>query len=196
MGVVVRETNERMERLILSLLALAKGEAGVAQPVPADLAAAVRPALEREAAFAPGGALRLDARLDPAPVMGDPVLLERLADNLVENAVRYNAALGWVDVRSGVERGRAMLRVSNPGEMITPEAAAQLTEPFRRLETSRARATGGYGLGLAVVRAVALAHGGDVGVQPRPDGGLEVTVWLPAGLPLATTERDAEPLAA
>jgi signal transduction histidine kinase len=185
MGAVVRETNERMERLIASLLSLAKGEAGLTQPVPADLADIVRPSLEREPAFRPGGALTLDSRLDPAPVDGDPVLLERLAENLVENAVRYNAALGWVTVRSGVERGSAFLRVANPGDMITPQAASQLTEPFHRLETSRARATGGYGLGLAVVRAVALAHGGDVAVLARPDGGLEVTVTLPAGARMA-----------
>jgi signal transduction histidine kinase len=195
MAGVVRETNERMERLISSLLALAKGQGGIAHPVPADLSVAVRPALHREVAFAPGGALRLEARLEPAPVLGDPVLLERLADNLVENAVRYNAALGWVDVRSGIEQGHAFLRVANPGEMITAEVAAQLTEPFRRLETSRARATGGYGLGLAVVRAVAIAHGGDVSVVARSEGGLEVTVSMPAGAP-STPPREVAPVAA
>ncbi|HSD77843.1 MAG TPA: HAMP domain-containing sensor histidine kinase, partial [Solirubrobacteraceae bacterium] len=189
MAAVVRETNERMERLIASLLALAKGEAGIVAPVAADLAAAIRPSLEREPAFRAGGALTLDARLERAPVSGDAVLLERLAENLVENAVRYNAALGWVTVRTGVERGSAFLRVANPGEMITPEAAAQLTEPFRRLETSRARATGGYGLGLAVVRAVALAHRGGVAVLPRAEGGLEVTVTLPAGSPSAPAQQ-------
>jgi signal transduction histidine kinase len=180
MAAVVRETNERMERLIASLLALAKGEGGVTDPRPADLAAAVRPALDREAALQPGGALRLDARLEPAPVTGDPVLLERLAGNLVENAVRYNAALGWVRVQTGVEAGRSVLRVANPGEPVDPTEAAQLTEPFRRLETSRSRTTGGYGLGLAVVRAVARSHGGDVHVHARHEGGLEITVALPA----------------
>jgi signal transduction histidine kinase len=180
MAAVVRETNERMERLIASLLALAKGEGGVTDPRPADLAEAVRPALEREAALRPGGALRLDARLEPAPVTGDPVLLDRLAGNLVENAVRYNAALGWVRVRTGVEAGRSVLRVANPGEPVDPAEAVQLTEPFRRLETSRSRTTGGYGLGLAVVRAVARSHGGDVHVHARREGGLEITVALPA----------------
>ena len=200
MAAVVRETNERMERLIASLLALAKGEGGVSDPRPADLAAAVRPALRAhgfhvpasrrrrragsgEAPLQPGGALRLDARLEPAPVNGDAVLLERLAGNLVENAVRYNAALGWVRVQTGVEAGRAVLRVANPGEPVDPAEAAQLTEPFRRLETSRSRTTGGYGLGLAVVRAVARSHGGDVHVRARDEGGLEITVALPAAGP-------------
>jgi signal transduction histidine kinase len=179
MAAVVRETNERMERLISSLLALAKGEGGIAQPVPADLGAAVRPSLEREPAFRDGGALRLDALLAPAPALGDVVLLERLAENLVENAVRYSARGGWVSVRTGVGGDRAVLRVANAGDVVAPEEAAQLTEPFRRRESSRARATGGYGLGLAVVRAIAHAHGGDASVEAKPGAGATFRVALP-----------------
>ena len=58
-------------------------------------------------------------------------------------------------VRTGIERGEAVLHVAKPGARIDPGAVEELLEPFRRLESSRARATGGYGLGLAVVRAVA-----------------------------------------
>jgi signal transduction histidine kinase len=177
MAHVVRDANERMERLIASLLALASSEGGIALSRPADLAQAVAPALEREA-FA-DGALQLNAKLAPAPVVGDPVLLERLAENLVENAVRYNAAVGWVRVRTGVVRGEATLEIANPGARIEPGDVQGLLEPFRRLESSRSRSTGGYGLGLAVVRAVAHAHGGRVAVLARREGGLEVTVSLP-----------------
>jgi signal transduction histidine kinase len=180
MARVVRDANERMERLIGSLLDLAGGEAGVALPRPADLAAAVRPALAAQPALADGGTITLDAVLEPAPVEGDPVLLERLAANLVENAVRYNAALGWVRVRTGVQRGEAVLTVENAGPPVPADEAPALLEPFQRLDASRARATGGYGLGLAVVRAVAQAHGGRVVLLPRAGGGLEVTVALPA----------------
>jgi len=179
MAYVVRDANERMERLIASLLALASSEAGIVQARGADLAEIVAPALEREEAFADGGPLQLEAALVPAPVAGDPVLLERLAENLIENAVRYNAAVGWVRVRTGIERGEAVLHVTNPGARIDPAAVEELLEPFRRLESSRARSTGGYGLGLAVVRAVAQAHGGRVTVLARREGGLEVTVSLP-----------------
>jgi signal transduction histidine kinase len=187
MANVVRETNDRMERLIASLLALARGEGGIEHPRPADLAPAARAALQRAAAggpygpaFAPEGPLRLDAVLRGAPVLGDPMLLERLAENLVENAVRYNAAVGWVRVRTDVEGAAAVLVVENPGPAVPPHEAPLLVEPFRRLEASRARATGGYGLGLAVVRAVAGAHGGAVTVTARPEGGLEVRVSVPA----------------
>jgi signal transduction histidine kinase len=128
--------------------------------------------------------------------VGDPVLLERLAENLIENAVRYNAAIGWVRVRTGIERGEAVLHVANPGVRIDPTAVEELLEPFRRLESSRSRSTGGYGLGLAVVRAVAQAHGGRVAVLARREGGLEVTVSLPmaataAGEPIASAPARA-----
>jgi signal transduction histidine kinase len=179
MAHIVRDANERMERLIASLLALASSEAGIVHPRHADLAALVAPALERESAFGPEGALQLETTLEPAPVLGDAVLLERLAANLVENAVRYNATVGWVRVATGVERGETTLRVINPGARIEPAEVESLLEPFRRLESSRARATGGYGLGLAVVRAVAQAHGGRVAVLAPREGGLEVTVSLP-----------------
>jgi signal transduction histidine kinase len=181
MAHVVRDANERMERLIASLLALASSEAGIVQTRAADLAEIVAPALERQEAFRGGGPLQLDAALAPTPVQGDPVLLERLVENLIENAVRYNAAVGWVRVRTGIERGEAVLHVANPGARIDPGAVEELLEPFRRLESSRARSTGGYGLGLAVVRAVAQAHGGRVVVLARREGGLEVTVSLPMG---------------
>jgi signal transduction histidine kinase len=192
MAHVVRDANERMERLIASLLALASSEGGIVQARPADLAEIVAPALDREEAFADDGALQLEAALASAPVLGDPVLLERLAENLIENAVRYNAAVGWVRLRTGIERGEAFLHIANPGMRIDPGAVEELLEPFRRMESSRARSTGGYGLGLAVVRAVAQAHGGRVAVLARRDGGLEVTVSLPmassaSGEPIATT---------
>jgi signal transduction histidine kinase len=195
MAHVVRDANERMERLIASLLALASSEAGIVQSRSADLAEIVAPALDREGAFA-DGTLQLEPALAPAPVLGDPVLLERLAENLIENAVRYNAAVGWVRVRTGIERGEAVLHVANPGARIDPTAVEELLEPFRRLESSRSRSTGGYGLGLAVVRAVAQAHGGRVAVLARREGGLEVTVSLPmasaaAGEPIASAPARA-----
>jgi signal transduction histidine kinase len=195
MAHVVRDANERMERLIASLLALASSEGGIVQARGADLAEIVSPALDRQEAFA-DGTLQLEAALSPAPVVGDPVLLERLADNLIENAVRYNAAVGWVRVRTGIERGEAVLHVANPGARIDPTAVEELLEPFRRLESSRSRSTGGYGLGLAVVRAVAQAHGGRVAVLARREGGLEVTVSLPmaasaAGEPIASAPARA-----
>ena len=190
MALVIRDANDRMERLIASLLALASSEGGVVHPRALDLAESVRSVVGAERAFAPGGPLVLETELLPAPLQGDPVLLERLVANLVENAVRYNAVIGWVSVVTGVREGQVQLRVANAGTRIDPAELDGLLEPFHRLETSRARATGGYGLGLAVVRAVAEAHGGRVALAARVEGGLEVTVSLPldraVGAPAAT----------
>ena len=190
MAFVVRDANERMERLIASLLALASSEGGIVQT---RRPTSPRSSRLRSSARRPSptpGPLQLDAALASAPVLGDPVLLERLAENLIENAVRYNAAVGWVRLRTGIERGEAVLHIANAGARIDPSAVEELLEPFRRLESSRARSTGGYGLGLAVVRAVAQAHGGRVAVLARREGGLEVTV----SLPLASSDA-AEPIA-
>jgi signal transduction histidine kinase len=71
------------------------------------------------------------------------------------------------------------LVVANSGPRLSGEQASTIFEPFRRLDPSRSRATGGFGLGLAVVRAVAEAHGGSVRAEPLPDGGLAVAVALP-----------------
>jgi signal transduction histidine kinase len=79
-------------------------------------------------------------------------------------------------VSTRVRDGRVQLRVSNGGPLIDPEDAAQLTEPFRRLD----RSVDGLGLGLSIVRSVVDAHGGTTTVTARPEGGLTVLVELPA----------------
>ena len=171
MAYVVRDANERMERLIASLLRARLQRGGH------RAGALGRPRRDRRACARPRGGLR--RRRGPAarcrrwrrpPSWATRCLLERLAENLIENAVRYNAAVGWVRVRTGIERGEAVLHVANAGARIDPGAVEELLEPFRRLESSRARATGGYGLGLAVVRAVAQAHGGRVARARAPRG--------------------------
>jgi signal transduction histidine kinase len=178
MAHVVREANERMARLIDALLALASSGAGALDAEPADLAAAARTALERTPGLEASG-LHLDAVLFEAMVLGDPVLLERVACNLVENALRYNVAGGWIRVGTHVDGGGAELVVANSGPVVAEALVAELFEPFPRLEDSRTRATGGNGLGLAVVSALAEAHGGVAAATAPPDGGLEVRVTLP-----------------
>jgi hypothetical protein len=181
MAGVVREANERMELLIDSLLALATSGAGAIERRHTDLAMITEGALERLRG-APSG-LTVDAVLDAAPVTGDAVLLERVAANLIENAARYNDPGGWVRVRTRLSDSnpvRAELVVANSGPHIPPAAVEALFEPFRRLDGSRSRRTGGYGLGLAVVRAVAEAHGGETSAEALPDGGLAVRMALPA----------------
>jgi signal transduction histidine kinase len=169
--------NERHERLIDGLLTLADSENAVAEHTPVDLAKVAAHVLDLSTGGAP---VAVHRELAPAPTAGDPVLLERLTQNLVENAVRHNLpAGGWLSVRTGRAGGQVELAVTNTGPVVAPYETETIFEPFRRLRRDRA-AGRGFGLGLSIVRAVAGAHGGAVSARPHDGGGLVVTVTLPA----------------
>ena len=183
MGGVVREATRRADELIAGLLLLARSEAPSAvDPAavrPVDLADVVVPALAATRAEAVRRGLRVREHRAPAPTAGDPVLLERVAGNLVENAVRHNVSAGWVEVTTGLRGPAAELCVASGGPEIPPERVEELFEPFRRGPVDRTAGTPGSGLGLSIVRAVVHAHGGTVAAHPVPGGGLAVTVHLP-----------------
>ena len=183
MGGVVRSATERADRLVNALLLLAQadvpGRQGLAQREPVSLPDVVGRALDAIRAETEAADLRLEIRLAPAVVHGDAGLLERLAGNLVENAVRHNQPGGWLGVRTQTIGDRAMLTVANTGSLLDPKEVPGLFEPFRRGGAART-ATRGAGLGLSIVRAVALAHGGTVRARALPAGGLEVVADLPA----------------
>ena len=120
------------------------------------------------------------ARPQPTPVRGDPALLERLAGNLVENSIRHNLPDGWFSVKTRASGDKALLTVANSGPVLPPEELERLFERFYRPDRSRSRKTGGFGLGLSIVKSVATAHGGTVELAGLAEGGLEVTVTLPA----------------
>jgi signal transduction histidine kinase len=174
MAVRVRAATERHERVIASLLALARSQGGIERWEDVDLAAVAATAWPDAAARG----LRFTPRLDPAPLRGDRVLLERLAANLIDNAVRYNIEGGWLTVETAGDpaTGTVTLRVTNSGPPVPPERVAELFQPFRRLGDAR---TGGTGLGLSIVAAIAQAHHGTCAARARPDGGLEIAVRLP-----------------
>jgi signal transduction histidine kinase len=179
LGRALLDVNERHERLIDGLLTLADSENAVTERTPVDLAEVARHVVE----LVTGGADGLDVRtaLDQAPTAGDPVLLERLAQNLVDNAVRHNRPGGWLAVETSTSPadGRAVLTVTNTGPDVPAYEVESLFQPFRRLGGDRVGPDRGFGLGLSIVRAIATAHDGWVRAEPRPGGGLTVTVTLP-----------------
>lgn len=190
MGDVVRDATARAERLVDSLLVLARLQADEAaaleQRERVNLAALAPRALQLSSQEALAAGVRIEVDLQDAWVLGDPGLLERLMGNLLENAVRHNVPGGWVRVSSrtvpaadGAGPGTVVLHVVNGGAVVPPEEAARLFEPFRR--GTRAR-TGprGSGLGLSIVQGIARAHHGALGLEAPADGGLSVTVTLPA----------------
>ncbi|MEU4156767.1 HAMP domain-containing sensor histidine kinase [Actinoplanes sp. NPDC026670] len=183
MAKVVRNASERANGLVDALLVLARSEAQsgrrLVRKVPADLSLSVQNALSAVKAEAERLKLEVTTELGPAPVVGDPSLLDRLAGNLIENAIRYNHLLGRLWLRTESSGGRAMLIVGNTGYEVEPADVPGLFEPFRRGGWERTGSRGS-GLGLSIVRAVCDAHGGTVRAVAQEGGGLEVTVTLPA----------------
>ncbi|WP_242614130.1 sensor histidine kinase [Actinomadura roseirufa] len=168
----------RHERLIEGLLLLARSERELGTRTGTPLPDVVRSALDQLDGM--DASVDVDARLEPAVVTGDPVLLERCAVNLLENAVKYNVRDGRVWVATGVRDGEAFLRVVNTGRPVPSYEVGAIFEPFRRLGGDRVGSADGAGLGLSIVRAVVGAHGGAIETVPRPGGGLSITVRLPA----------------
>ncbi len=178
-GRTLLETNARSERLIEGLLTLARSENHVSDRRPSDLADLARAALDTCADELRDRCVRVHRSLDRAPVTGDTELLEQLALNLVQNAVRHNDPRGGtVWVRTGSEAGESALEVSNTGAVVPEHELDRIFEPFTRL--SRQRTGSSHGLGLSIVRSVAHSHGGSVTTKAREGGGLVVTVCLTA----------------
>jgi signal transduction histidine kinase len=175
LGESLLTVNERHERLIDGLLTLADAENEVADRSAVDLSEVAGFVLDQ--AKAPE--LEVLRQLAPAPTRGDPILLERLVQNLVENAVRHNVPGGWLAVASHAVTGWAVLTVTNTGPVVPAYEIETLFQPFRRLNRERVDGGRGFGLGLSIVRAVATAHGGTVRAVPREGGGLVITVTLP-----------------
>ncbi|NQW16874.1 MAG: HAMP domain-containing histidine kinase [Chloroflexi bacterium] len=187
LGTHLLDVNHRHERLIDGLLILASSEQSIAEPIPVDLAEIVRHISAVSQGAAQNAGIDLGTHLQPAPITGDPVLMERLVQNLLENAIRYNSReRGWVTVTTDVVDEYVHLTVENTGPIVPPYEIPGLFEPFRRLSTteriadpSNSSMTRGAGLGLSIVRSVAHAHGGDAHASPRTEGGLTVLVRIP-----------------
>jgi len=187
LGVTLLEVNKRHERLIEGLLVLAGSEQRLDRKVTVNLAEIVDRVSDTAHDAAQRAGVHLQCELTPVAVRGDPTMLERLVQNLIDNAIRYNIAQGgWVSVTVTVAHPLARLTVENSGPVVAPEEVHVLFEPFRRLAASeRIADTGqgvsfrGAGLGLSIVRSVAQAHNGNADALARPDGGLAVIVTVP-----------------
>lgn len=171
-------TNERSIATVESLLALSRADHGIDDAKPVHLTAVAEHALDQVRAEA--AACRITVHGDPHPVhvVGDENLLHHLMINLLHNAIRHNRPGGTARLTTTTRNGTAVTTVTNTGEIITPEDAERLFEPFHRIR-ARTQASG-HGLGLTLVRAIADSHQGTATATPNPDGGLTVTITLPA----------------
>jgi signal transduction histidine kinase len=174
---------QRMERIIQRLLLLATAE----QP---DFVAAVEIDVEQfiEEVFmrwsevaprawrlgaVPGGSLR-----------ADPVALRNALDALLENAVKYTSVAGAIELRASKRGSELVIEIADEGCAIPPDALARIFERFARADAARTRAHGGVGLGLAIVDAIAKAHGGRCTVRTS-QAGSTFALWLPGFRPVA-----------
>jgi two-component system, OmpR family, sensor histidine kinase VanS len=146
-----------------------------------DLSLLAEEATETLLPLAEERGLTIETSGDMAPTIGSPALLLQMTTNLVHNAIVHNLPEhGTVWVTTSAHPESVALTVENTGENLTPQVASTLVEPFqrgaRRIRTDHA----GVGLGLAIVKSITQAHGGALTLTPRADGGLCVTVQLPA----------------
>jgi signal transduction histidine kinase len=176
LGSHLLHTNERTERLIEGLLLLARSDRGLTSREPVRLDLVATAVIDGARHLADDVGVTVTSKLAPRSVPGDPVLLERLVTNLVQNAIHYNSRGGSVTVEVGEYPA---LVVVNTGPNVPPDQVNGLFEPFRRLDRDRTTHRAGAGLGLSIVRSVALAHGGTVSAAPNEGGGLRATVKLP-----------------
>ncbi|SDK62229.1 sensor histidine kinase [Streptomyces indicus] len=164
--------NRDAERLIASLLLLARSDRGLGATEPVDLAALARQAGAELAAPAGEKQVEVTVTGPDLRVTGDPVLLRHLLTNLIGNAIRYNHPGGHVHVTL---EGRT-LTVANSGPEVPPDRVADLFEPFRRLTQDRLAHQSGHGLGLSIVRSIAEAHGARIDAEAGAGGGLRIAV--------------------
>ncbi|WP_425568050.1 sensor histidine kinase [Nonomuraea rubra] len=115
-----------------------------------------------------------------APVLGDEARLRQVVSNLVGNAVTHTPAGTPVRIGVGTDGGEAVLVIADEGPGLAPEEASRVFDRFYRADGSRARATGGAGLGLAIVRSIVAAHGGRVELRSAPGRGAAFEIRLPA----------------
>ncbi|MFJ5831479.1 sensor histidine kinase [Streptomyces sp. NPDC093089] len=178
----LRTELDRLDHLLDGLLVLARAEHGAfADRTPVSLAELARAALADRAADIAAGGLTLDAEVRPdAWARGSGVLLSRTVRNLVDNAIVHNEAGGWIRFSTDDDGTEARLVVETGGRVLDQGEVDRLGRPFERLGAARTGPEGSSGLGLSIVSAIVEAHGGRLSLRARPEGGLCVTVALPA----------------
>jgi signal transduction histidine kinase len=172
----VLDACRQQERLLEACLVLARSQGRPQRCEPVDLAALAAIALQAHDLTG----LERVVVLGPAWTTGDPDLLERLAANLVSNAIRHNIVGGRIEIATRTESGRAHLTVANTGPLVPATELQRLFQPFQRLNSNPRTFSDGAGLGLAIVHAIADAHDGTLTAQTRPGGGLQIGVSFTA----------------
>jgi signal transduction histidine kinase len=171
----VLASTEQQDWMIEALLVLARSQGGSDVNLPTDLSDLARDAIMLRQQHLDG--LTPTTDLHPAPVTGDPALLERLVANLIDNATVHSLTEdGWITVETGSGPSGSWLRVSNSGPELPEMKIPELFEPFRRMGQPRTATSDGVGLGLSIIQAIAVLHGASTQARPLDGGGLRIEV--------------------
>jgi signal transduction histidine kinase len=180
------EEIDHMSIMVEQMLDLARGPGGKGRRkndvvfTPVDLAELARNVVEKSIPRAAGIGVRLTHRVVPATIRGDQHSLQRVIDNLVENALAYTPPGGTVEVAVEKAHGHVVLRVDDTGIGIPEADLPHITEPFFRGDGARGTHPGGAGLGLTIVKETVHAHGGTLRVARRPTAGTAIALRFPA----------------
>jgi two-component system sensor histidine kinase VanS len=177
----LRFVNSRAIDLTEALLLLSRADQRSFVREAVDLSLIAEEATETLLPLAEKRSATIETAGDVTPTIGSPALLLQMTTNLVHNAIVHNLREGGsVWVTTGADGTDVELTVENTGERISPQLVSTLAEPFRRGSERIRTDHAGVGLGLAIVKSIAQAHDGRLTLAARPDGGLRVTVRLPA----------------
>ena len=177
-----QEEARQMKGLVEDLLFLAKSDAARQEfhAAELDLSEVVQGCLLPFEPVAFEAGVQLEARVDPGLTLtGDEAQLRRLIRILLDNGIKYAGGIGTVTLTLTRQQEKLRLSVHNTGAAIPPEHLPHLFERFYRADAARDRAQGGYGLGLAIAKAITEQHRGSITVASRPDTGTVFTVLLP-----------------
>jgi signal transduction histidine kinase len=178
-----RRDIQNLSALIDDLFEMAQLDAGglKLERMPASLTDLISDTLESFNQLAANAGVQLDGSVAPGvdPVLMDVQRIGRVLNNLVSNAIRHTRAGGLVSLMASRSDGGVRVEVLDSGEGIPPDALPQVFDRFYRGDTSRNRATGGAGLGLAIARGIVEAHGGKIGVESAPGAGSRFYFTLP-----------------
>ena len=184
----LRNDLDRADALLESFLVLARAQHGtVTDSAVVSLDQIVTDALATHHAQIAEQQLEVRTALARISVPGSETLLARMVENVIENSVRHNQPHGFINIACETTDRAARLVIESGGLVLDDQSVAQLAQPFRRLGVQRTGSQNGHGLGLSIVAAVADAHGGELELHARPQGGLRVQITLPAAIATPTT---------
>lgn len=176
----LREDLDQADRLLESFLLLARAHRGeLAEQTLVLLGQVVGDALASRSETIAAKQLELHSTLLPARVEGSETLLATMVDNLIDNAVRHNSTGGLINVTCDADLKTARLTIESGGPVLDQAGVGELAQPFRRLGAERTGSQNGHGLGLSIVAAIAVAHGGQLRLYAREQGGLSAEISLP-----------------